>query len=97
MNNQKDFMNKNAGISIIGLIILAVLVVLALNYFHLSIKITSDNSSNQSSIGEVVKNLYNTFLAKPLEDIWNNFILPFISSLKNGNYAQPGTAPQVNY
>ncbi len=93
-------MNKKAGISILGLIVLAVLVILALNYFHLSIKITPDNSmhsSNQSSLGEAAKNLYNSFLAKPLQEIWNNFILPFISSLKNGNYAQPGGAPQVNY
>jgi hypothetical protein len=96
MNN----LNKKGGISILGLIVLAVLVIFALNYFHLNIKIVPDssmNSSNQSSPGEVVKSIWNTFLAKPLQDIWNSFILPFISSLKNGSYAQPNTIPQVNY
>ena len=84
--------NKKAGISILGLLVLAVLVILTLSYFHLSIKIVPDNSpgpDNLQHLMEVAKNLYISFLEKPLLYIWNNFILPFISSFKNGSYTQP--------
>jgi hypothetical protein len=96
-----DHFNKKAGISILGFIILAVLVILALNYFHLSVKIVPDDSSGESSInhlGEVAKNIWASYLEKPLNDVWNNFILPFISSIKNGSFGKlQNMMPQPNF
>ncbi len=97
-----DNLDKKAGISILGLLVLAVLFLLVLNYFHLSVKIVPDSSSPQSNInyiGEVVKSLWNQYLEKPVHYIWNDFILPFISSIKNGNYGQPSDdmSPQINF
>lgn len=90
-------MNKKGGISIIGIIIFAVLIILALNYFHISIKAVVSSPSGSYNInygGGGSTNLWDAYLAQPIAHLWNDVALPFLKPLlTNLINSQPKPAP----
>lgn len=89
--------NKKAGISILGLIILAVIVILVLGYFHVSIKAVVENPTSQDNINYVkggTESFWDEYLAQPAhylwQDVWVNiFWNSFIDNMKRIRDGQP--------
>jgi biopolymer transport protein ExbD len=87
--------NQNGGISILGVLILGILLVLVLNYFHITIQVTVNNPTPEAShVGQTNQNLWTMYVQKPLEYIWNEIWLPyfwqpFLDALKNFKEGQP--------
>ena len=85
----KNF-NKKGGISIIGLLVLAVIAVLVLSYFHISIKAVVQSPTGQDNINYVsgtTTNLWDQYLQKPASYLWNDvwvniFWNSFINNMK---------------
>jgi hypothetical protein len=93
----KKFENKQRGISILGILFLAVIIILALSYFHISIKAVVESPTGQENvnyIGGGTKSLWTTYLAEPASYLWNDvwvniFWKPFISNMQNIRDGQP--------
>ena len=67
--------NKQAGISILGIIFLSVLIILVLSYFNISIKSVVNSPTGQENVnyvGEGTKSLWTTYLAGPASYLWND-------------------------
>lgn len=86
----RNFNDKKRGISIIGVIFLAVVIILTLGYFHISIKSIVESPVGQENInyvGGVSRNFWNDYLKKPTEYVWNDLWIPvwksFTSSISN--------------
>jgi hypothetical protein len=70
----KNF-DKNRGISILGILIVAVIVILALSYYHISIKSVVESPTGQDNINYVsgtTESFWNTYLEKPASYLWND-------------------------
>jgi hypothetical protein len=95
-----DNFNKKGGISILGLLVLAIIIIFALSYFHISIKAVIESPAGQYNINYVggdSKNPVNSYFVQPVLNFWNNTALPFLNSFtsnvqKNIN-SQPNTTP----
>ena len=89
--------NKKAGISILGIIILAVLVILVLGYFHISIRAVVNNPTSQDNINYVkggTESIWDEYLAQPAhylwQDVWLNiFWQGFINNMERIRDGQP--------
>ncbi len=92
----KNF-NTNRGISIIGLIILAFIVILILSYFNVSIKSVVQSPTGQENIqyvGGGAKSFWQTYLEEPAAYLWNDvwvkiFWKGFISNMERIRDGQP--------
>ena|ERR1051326_5550861 len=90
-------MKNNAGISILGLLILAVIVVLVLGYFHISIKAVVENPTSQDNINYVgggARSLWLTYLEAPFTYFWNEIVIKifwksFINNMERIRDGQP--------
>ncbi len=84
--------NKNGGISIVGLILLAVILILTLNYFHLKLNVSIDSTDASNSANSqrgVLSDIWTKYLEQPVSHLWNDIILkyfwqPFIDGIKEG-------------
>ncbi|MFA6520271.1 MAG: hypothetical protein WCT44_01535 [Candidatus Paceibacterota bacterium] len=82
--------NKNAGLSILGILFLGVIIILVLSYFNISIKSVVDSPTAQENIDYVgggTKSLWTTYLAEPADYLWNDIWLPifwrpFVSNME---------------
>ncbi|MBP6883908.1 MAG: hypothetical protein KBC06_01600 [Candidatus Pacebacteria bacterium] len=91
---------KTGGISILGVIFLGVILILLLNYFHLSIKVerTDDITTSQSN---ALDNIWNKYFKQPVGYIWKEIVIkafwqPFMEIMNRiGN--SDWTANQKNY
>ena len=98
----KNLSIGNGVISILGIILLAILVIFVLNYFNIHIRVWVENGQAQG--GGEVKSLWNEYLKKPLEALWN-FVLEifwsFVLDIKHLGEGKPndfGTpVPTVPY
>lgn len=66
---------KNRGISIIGVLVLAVIIILVLSYFNISIKGVVESPAGQENINYVkggTKSLWAEYLAEPASYLWND-------------------------
>lgn len=84
-------LHNKGSISIIGVIFLAIVVILALNYFHLSLNLSVHSTDTQSSTkgDQTLSDFWNTYFAKPVNYLWNEIILkyfwqPFLEGMKSG-------------
>lgn len=92
----KNF-NKKAGISIVGILILAFIALLVLSYFNISIKSVVESPVGQENINYVgggTENLWTTYLAKPAAYLWNDvwiniFWKGFINNMERIRDGQP--------
>ena len=91
----KNFNEK--GISILGILILAVVVILVLSYFNVSIKSVVESPSGQENINYVeggTESLWNEYLAQPASYLWNDvwvniFWKSFINNMERIRDGQP--------
>jgi hypothetical protein len=89
--------NEQNGISILGVLVLGVVIILILSYFHISIKSVVESPTGQeniSYIGGGTKSLWTTYLAEPASYLWNDvwlkiFWRPFISNMEHIRDGQP--------
>jgi hypothetical protein len=73
-------LNKQAGISILGILVFGIILILVLSYFHVSIKSIIESPTGQENINYVrggVKDLWTAYLEKPVNYIWNDIIINF--------------------
>jgi hypothetical protein len=89
--------NKKAGISILGIIILAIIVILVLGYFNINIKSAVNSPTSQDNINYVeggTENLWSQYLEKPASYLWNDvwvniFWKGFINNMERIRDGQP--------
>jgi hypothetical protein len=82
--------NKQTGISIIGMIFLAGVIIFVLSYFNISIRSIINSPTGQENVSYVregTKSLWETYLAKPASYLWNDvwvniFWKGFISNME---------------
>lgn len=82
--------SKQSGLSIIGVIFLATVIILVLSYFHISIRAVVESPTGQENINFVrgeVKSIWTSYLEKPVTYFWNNIWLkiiwnPFMSRIE---------------
>jgi hypothetical protein len=92
----KNF-NKKGGISILGILILALIGILVLSYFKISIKSVVESPIGQENINYVgggTRNLWDDYLAQPAhylwQDVWVNiFWQGFINNMERIRDGQP--------
>lgn len=88
---------KKGGISILGIIILAVIAILVLSYFNISIKTVVNSSAGQDNISYIdgtSKSLWTDYLEKPALYLWNDvwvniFWKGFISNMERLRDGKP--------
>lgn len=71
MNN----FNTKAGINIIVALIMAAMMLFMLSYYNISIKSVMESPTGQENINYVgggAINLWNQYLSKPVNDLWNS-------------------------
>ncbi len=102
-------LNKQAGISILGILFLAVIVLLVLSYFNISIKAVVESPTGQENVNYVkgsTQSVWTTYLEKPVAHFWNDIWLPlfwdpFVSNMQKIKNGQPNdlnnSSPQVNF
>lgn len=82
-------LDKQKGISILGILFLGLIIILALSYFHISIKAVVESPAGQENLNFIEgtsRSLWNDYFAKPASYLWNDIWLnifwkPFISNL----------------
>jgi hypothetical protein len=70
--------NRKRGISIIGILFLGVIVILVLSYFKISVRSVVESPEAQENISYVgggTRNLWNDYLQKPAEYLWNDIFV----------------------
>ncbi|HBB49425.1 TPA: hypothetical protein DEQ22_00515 [Candidatus Nomurabacteria bacterium] len=93
----KKLDNNQKGISIIGVLVLAVIIILVLSYFNISIKAVVESPTGQENINYVAggtKSLWTAYLAEPVSYLWNDvwidiFWKGFISNMERIRDGQP--------
>lgn len=91
------FHKKQGGISIMGILILAVVLILVLSYFNISLRAVVESPTGQDNIGYVgggTRNLWTTYLAGPASYLWNDvwiniFWQGFINNMERIRDGQP--------
>ena len=78
------FYTKTGGISILSVLILGIIVILVLGYFHIGLKVVVENGDAQGKIhyhyldlGKVGENLWNNYLKQPASRLWNEVFVNF--------------------
>jgi hypothetical protein len=95
--------NKTGGVSILGILFLALILILTLNYFHVNIKVSVDDTSTQNTDDnrEVLTRIWTKYFSAPVGYIWDEFVIktfwdPFMDMMtKIGN--SDWTANQEDY
>ena len=67
--------NKQRGISILGVLVLALLIILVLSYFNVSIKSVVESPTGQENINYVkggTQSLWDKYLAEPAHYLWHD-------------------------
>ena len=70
--------SKKGAISILGILLLAVVLILVLSYFNISLRAIVESPSAQNNFGYVgssSRSLWNDYLAKPVHDVLNSSIV----------------------
>jgi hypothetical protein len=89
--------NKKGGISILGLLILAIILIFVLGYFHVSIKTVVESPTNQDNVNYVkdgTESVWDKYFAEPAhylwQDVWVNiFWQGFIDNMERIRDGQP--------
>ena len=92
----QDFDDK-AGVSILGILLLAVIIILVLGYYHISLRAVVETSENQDNIQYVQggsRSVWNDYLKEPFsylwQDVWVNiFWKGFILNMERIRDGQP--------
>ena len=102
-------MNKNKGISILGILFLGVILIFVLSYFGISIRAIVEDPKTQDNIeyvGGGTKSVWDRYLKDPASYIWNDVIVDifwvsFISNMERIRDNEPtdyeGASPNIGY
>ena len=82
---------KKGGISILGILLLCVIAVLILSFSNTNIRSTVESPQSQDNlhyVGGGVRNLWNDYLKKPADYLWNEiwvkiFWASFVSNMED--------------
>ncbi len=93
---QKNTKQKG-GISILGILLLGLLLILVLSYFHISIRAvveSPDTQDNLHYVGGGSKSIWNDYFKEPLSYLWNDvfvniFWASFINNMERIRDGQP--------
>jgi len=79
--------NREKGISIVGILILCFILILVLSYFKISVRSVVESPTGQDNINYVgggTRNLWNDYLEQPASYLWNDiFVNIFWKSFVN--------------
>ncbi len=101
--------HKKGGISILGILLLAVVVIIVLSYFNISLKAVVESPATQNNfnyVGSSSRSLWNDYLAKPVSDVLNSKIVKtlwssFIDNMQRIQKGEPTDfqliAPSVDF
>ena len=89
--------NDKKGISILGIVILALIVILVLGYFKISVKSVVESPVAQENVSYVKgasKNIWTAYLEKPVNYLWHDVWLDifwkgFISNMERIRDGKP--------
>ena len=106
----KKIQNKiKGGISLIGVLVLAFILILVLGYYNISIRSVVENPTTQDNIHYVTgnsRNLWDDYLKVPVTNFWNNVVVnifwaSFINNMERVRDGQPTnieqSAPSTNF
>ena len=94
-------MNKkvknSGGISILGVLLLAVVLILVLSYFNISLRVIVENPTtkdNFSYVGDHSRSLWDDYLKKPVTNFWDEIVIKifwasFISNMERVRDGKP--------
>jgi hypothetical protein len=96
-------LSKKAGISILGLLVLAFIAILVLSYFNISIKAVVNSPTAQDNlnyVGGTSESLWTKYLEKPASYLWNDvwvniFWKSFILNMERIRDGQPTVLDKV--
>lgn len=100
--------NRQKGISLIGILVLAFILILVLSYFGISVKSVVESPTGQENISYVgggTRNLWNDYLKAPASYLWNDIFVnifwkSFVNNMERIRDGQPTdyetSAPTVN-
>ena len=74
----KNSSNKKGGISILGMLVLAFILILVLSYFKISIRSVVESPEGQNNINYVTENtktFWDKYLKEPASYLWNDVFL----------------------
>lgn len=91
-------LNTQQGISILGVLFLAVILIFLLSYFNISIKAIVESPAGQENIEYITggtRNLWVEYLREPTMHVWNDIWLklfwrPFLESMQGLKNGLPG-------
>lgn len=84
MKLSSQYIKKESGLSVIGIILLVVIGIFILSYFGISVQDNVENPTTQGNLSYVwggVMHVWDTYLEGPILYFWNNI---FIALLWNG-------------
>jgi len=89
--------NKGKGISLIGIIVLAFILILVLSYFNISVKSVVESPTGQENINYIgggTRNLWNDYLKQPASYLWNDIFVnifwkSFVNNMERIRDGQP--------
>ena len=98
-----NFLNSGV-VSILGILLLALILVLLLNYFHLRVVIEPEGDQGKASVAQG-RSLWNEYVKVPLAKLWNIirelFWEPFLEAVNGFREGKPinfdSSAPTVPY
>lgn len=100
--------NRQKGVSLIGILVLAFILILVLSYFGISVKSVVESPTGQENISYVgggTRNLWNDYLKAPASYLWNDILVnifwkSFVNNMERIRDGQPTdyetSAPTVN-
>jgi|SRR3989344_4653784 len=90
----RKFKNKNGGMSILGVLILVVIFILILSYFHISIQAVVESPETQENFNYVIINgklIWDEYLKRPTAYLGELFL----SSFKKDDDSNSDLAPEL--
>jgi len=101
MNNKK--INKQSGLSLLGILVLGFILILVLSYFNISVKSVVQSPTGQENINYVKgtgETVWQKYLQKPAAYLWNDvfvaiFWQSFISNMERIRDGKPTDYQQV--
>lgn len=93
----KKVNKQKGGISILGIIFLGLILILILSYFNISVRSVVESPTGQDNLNYVgggTRNLWNDYLKKPADYLWNDIFVnifwkSFISNMERIRDGKP--------
>lgn len=84
----RNFKNKNRGISILGILLLGLILIFGFSYFNISLESIIESpkvNENMDYIGGVLENIWDDYLKKPATYVWKKLIIENFEYFRDNN------------